>query len=297
MRDCTKILLLAAGLTVLAPLAPPPALGAEELVIRYPRREVEGDTRSDYFIGLLELALARTADAEGPFRVEPSKVPMVQARAVKSLEQGKHVDLLWTMTSKEREQRMLPVRIPLLRGLLGYRVFIIRPDDAPRFAAIDSVGQLKALKAGQGADWPDTEILRANGLSVVTNPHYDPLWGMLERKRFDYFPRGINEPWAELRARPQSGFVVEETLALRYPTAIYYFVHRDNASLAARVERGLRALLADGGLEALLRNHESTREIFEKGALEQRRILALENPLLPEATPTDDPALWYRPGG
>jgi hypothetical protein len=54
------------------------------------------------------------------------------------------------MTSLEREGILLLVHIPLLKGLLGSRIFIIRKDQQTEFAAIETQGQLKSYTTGQG---------------------------------------------------------------------------------------------------------------------------------------------------
>jgi hypothetical protein len=87
---------------------------------------------------------------------------MDQKRAFEFLRNGE-LDVLWSMTSKDRKQKALPVRIPLLRGLLGYRMFIICQRDQQRFSNITTLSQLQYLTAGQGPHWADTKTLCANG--------------------------------------------------------------------------------------------------------------------------------------
>ncbi|MCX4029761.1 hypothetical protein H0A36_18915 [Endozoicomonas sp. SM1973] len=61
---------------------------------------------------------------------------MTQSRAFLSL--GRQLDVVWSMTSIERETLFTPVRIPLLKGLLGHRIFIIRNGEEQRFEGIVS---------------------------------------------------------------------------------------------------------------------------------------------------------------
>lgn len=51
---------------------------------------------------------------------------------------------------------MLPVRIPLLKGLMGCRISIINKKNRKKFAKIKSVEELKKLTALQGHDYFDT---------------------------------------------------------------------------------------------------------------------------------------------
>jgi hypothetical protein len=85
----------------------------------------------------------------------------------------------------------LPIRIPLDKGLLGWRVALVNAATPDRLAGITNVRQLAGLLAGQVADWPDTAILRHAGLKVLTSQDYGNLFPMLQRNRFDYFPRSV----------------------------------------------------------------------------------------------------------
>ncbi len=266
------------------------AAAAPPRTIVYPRAESDVDDRDRYPVQLLTLAL-RKAHAGYELKVHP--VFMLQVRAMHEVEQDSGLDIVWTMTSRERERALLPVRIPIDRGLLGWRLLLVRPEAVPRLAAIRSVDQLKGLRGGQGADWPDTVILRDAGLAIDESVRYGDLFQKLAAGRIDYFPRSVQEIWGELDNHRAEGFVVEPTLALHYPTAMYFFVNRKHAELAADIRRGLEIALKDGSFEALFRQNFGA--ILERAQLDKRRVLELRNPLLPEETPLKDARLWYRP--
>ena len=99
-----------------------PVLAADD-VMRYPRAPAGDEFRPLYPLALLQLALDKAAS---DLRLEPSDYHMEQQRALLSLERGEAVDVVWTMTSIEREQRLLPVRIPLDKGLYGWRIALLR---------------------------------------------------------------------------------------------------------------------------------------------------------------------------
>ena len=103
-----------------------PVLAADD-VMRYPRAPAGDEFRPLYPLALLQLALDKAAS---DLRLEPSDYHMEQQRALLSLERGEAVDVVWTMTSIEREQRLLPVRIPLDKGLYGWRIALLRADRA-----------------------------------------------------------------------------------------------------------------------------------------------------------------------
>ena len=87
--------------------------------------------------------------------------------------------------------------------------------------------------------------------------------------------------------------MVEQGLLLYYPTAEYFFVSRQNTALAARLEKGLRLAIEDGSFDKLFREHPINANAFGKANLLRRRIIRLDNPLLPKDTPFADKQLWW----
>ncbi len=268
---------------------------AADAVIRYPLQEANPDPRGDYFLSLLKLVLDKTVASHGTFQLQMSDSLMPQGRALESLMGARRLDVVWAVTSMERELALRPIRIPLDKGLFGYRVLLIRQGDETRFSSVRSLSDLARLQAGQGHDWPDTIILRNNGLPVETSSSYPNLFTMLALGRFDYFPRSVAEVGGELRGHPDAGLVVESTLLLHYPSAVYFFVAHDNNSLATRLEAGLTTAIADGSFEALFRRHPGMQEALSLLQKHKRLLLKLRNPLLPQQTPINQKELWLDP--
>lgn len=267
---------------------------ASEL-IRHPRPVGERDLRNIYALDLLRLALDKTQESHGSYRLESIADTLEQSRAISELAAGRQLDVIWTMTSRDREEQLRPIRIPIHKGLIGYRLIIIREEDQGWFRKLDTPEQLRQLRAGQGHDWPDSAILEANRIRVERASGYDTLFRMLREGRFDFLPRGVTEIQDEIGQRPEMELVIESTLMIHYPAAVYFFVNPDNAALAERIETGLKRAIEDGAFDKLFLNHPVNRHALEKARLDERRTLRLDNPLLPEQTPLDDPALWYQP--
>lgn len=78
---------------------------------------------------LLELALANTRSEFGEHLLSPVRV--TQGRAVELMQQRCEFDLLWLMTSDEREKALLAVKVPLLKGLQGLRALMIKSENIP----------------------------------------------------------------------------------------------------------------------------------------------------------------------
>lgn len=264
----------------------------KRVVIHLPKDGLSSSGHLSYITTVLKRALELSKAPSETIDLVPAKEEFTQARLIAELMRSPQMDIIWTMTSKEREQLMLPIRIPLLKGLLGHRVFLIRQQRQPEFSAITELGQLARFTAGQGSHWPDTDILRANGLPVDTSPHYELLFTMLKGGRFDYFPRGINEIWPELEVHAGEGLAVETDLMLAYPAPMYFFVKQGNQALAERLRVGLKRLIDSGEMDQLFYNHPSIKEALEHAAINHRRVFTLTNPDLPEATPLDKPEYW-----
>jgi hypothetical protein len=266
-----------------------PLYATAEVVVRYPRAESDPDVRSHYGRRLLELALQR---AYITYRLELHPVRMQQGRAIVRLKNGQGIDVLSTMTSIEREQELLPIRIPIDKGLIGWRLLLINREQAAKFSSVASLVELKNLTAGQGHDWPDVRILRENGLNVYDGTtNYISLFSMLEHQRIDYFPRSVTEVWSEAD-QYQQRLMVEPSLVLRYPSAMYFFVRKGNVQLATDIREGLEKMIADGAFEKLFQEHFG--DMIARSSLKERRVLDLSNPLMPAQMPLNRKNLWFR---
>ncbi|WP_175153800.1 substrate-binding periplasmic protein [Paraburkholderia ultramafica] len=256
-------------------------------VVRVPLPESPGDHRTDYALQLLQLALSKTGAS---YRIEFSGFPMNQQREIRELEAGGTIDVASVPASPEREARLLPIRIPINRGVLGWRLGLIRKGDAALFAGVNTLEDLKSVRLAQEQDWPDTQIFRANGINVIAAPSYEGLFKMLVVKRFDYFPRSIMEIWDE-QANNADKLQVEPHIALHYFYDAYFMVNRKNTRLANDIREGLEKAITDGSFEKLFWQYYGDR--LRKAHLETRTVIELKNPLLTPETPVNRPELWY----
>jgi hypothetical protein len=247
-----------------------------------------GDTgRDPYGVAVLKLAFAKAGVCHS---LVYSEQHMKQARAVVELERdsGK-LDIMITMTSPEREASLLGVPVPLTKGMLGWRIALVRKDRLQQFAGVRSAEQLKKFVAGQGHDWPDTAILRANGLPVEVSSTYPGMFRMLEAGRIDYFPRAVQQVFDERETYP--ALAVEPHIALRYPTDAYFFVNPRNKRLAEEVRRGLEAAQADGSFDRLFYSYFAAQ--IAAADLARRRIIDLPNPQRAPSLPAAQSRQWF----
>ncbi len=247
----------------------------------------------EYRWKLLELALNRTQTSGEIIKLLPYSDDVTQNRAVQLL-QGGAIDVIALGTNAEREAQMQPVKIDILRGIVGFRIFVIRSADQNRIAQMDEAALKKELKFGLNRQWADLPVMLANGMIVETSTSYEPLFQMLANGRFDAFPRGLNEAARELSERKQiyPQLAVERSKALFFPFPIYFWVARDNAALAQRIEKGLNLALADGSFRRLFETYHASEIAALKK--EKRQVIRLNSPILPANTPPVDTSWWWQ---
>jgi hypothetical protein len=273
-----------------------PALGAVPLRVVHQGPETSGDIRNAYHWDLLRAALETTRAQWGGFDII-SGDNMNGLRAVGELQRGK-LNLIRRSTSIELERSLRPIRIPLDKGLLGYRVFLIRRQLQARLDEVRTLDDLRRFSIGQHSAWTDVEVLERAGFTVVRGGKYDGLFGMLDSGRFDLFSRGVSEVGAEMReyGKRFPDMVVERNLLLNYPLAAYFFVRADAAGeqIAQRVEAGLASMLKDGTFDRMFDAFKAPLE--QAFNLSGRRLLHISNPLLSPETPLKQANLWFVPG-
>lgn len=130
-------------------------VGAAPLEIRLPLTGA-GQSRDTYQRALLHLLLD---EAGVDYRITIVPVRFSQARIIHELTRGELINLYWMGTSPELERRLLPVRYPLYRGLLGYRLLFIRDDRQTDFDSVRSAEDLGKFTGGQGIGWSDVAVL------------------------------------------------------------------------------------------------------------------------------------------
>ena len=259
--------------------------------ITYPRPIDDSDARAQYPIALLKLALDKTGVN---YELRPSDRILLTGKAMRQLRENREVNVVWSMTDSQREKELTPIRIPIAKGLIGLRVFVINQNKKAKFDDVLSLTDMRKLVPIQGEEWPDTKILQANGFNVFTVPEFREAYDMIKQGKGDFFPRSVMEVDAELEAEGRrNNFYLEPSMALYYPTAMYYFVSGSNKTLANLIETGLNRAIDDGSFDALF---ESTyAPILASLGVNERKIFTLENPLLPIETPLANSALWYKP--
>ncbi|MDV7392140.1 hypothetical protein RZS08_12325, partial [Arthrospira platensis SPKY1] len=111
----------------------------------------ETDIRNTYPLAVLKLALSKSGVEyemiETKRRHENGRIVLNQKLGLDT-----KIDVLWTFSTPEFEEAMIPIPIPIDRGLLGWRVFIIHQDDQAFFDQADEA-TIRQQRSIQEQDW------------------------------------------------------------------------------------------------------------------------------------------------
>jgi hypothetical protein len=241
-----------------------------------PPIEKSSEKTGSFFPRVLELALNKTISTHGPYQISNYPFQLTNSRFISELSRNGAINLMWTMTDPEREKKLVPIKVSLLKDLNSYRIFLIRQNDVARFNQIKTLDDLRKFRAGQGKSWPDTIVLQNNRLPVVTSVHYELLFEMLVANRFDYFPRGLYEIWDEYEIHKNKGLVIDSNIILYYQAPIYFFTNKENKALAERIEIGLKMAIADGSFDQLFYSYKGFKIGEETLKSQSRRLFELK---------------------
>ena len=232
------------------------------------------DTRYHFFIELLDQVLKETRSSFGPYRIKRIYQDS-QQKVAASLESGKLNVAILTNGKAEADRQLMYVPYPLMMGLLGYRVLLIREADQDQFSKVTSIEGLKNYRGGYNRRWADYSVLTTNGLKLVTRTKYELMLQLLQKGKADYLSRSILEVEAELKKHFQSEpkVKIDSHLLLHYNFANFFYVKAENQLLYHRLTTGFEAIIASG--KWLIEAHYGKG--FRQLKLEKRKLIRLEN--------------------
>jgi len=252
------------------------------------------DYPNKILMSILLQAFEETREEYGDYEIISSS-PMEQRRAVSKLSKRYKdtLDIAHLASNVSREKNATAIRIPLISGLSGYRVCLIKPSNQSKFTNIKNKQDFidKGITIGQQQDWPDTKILTSNGIDVQTSYKYSLLFRQLDKQRFDCFLRGVNEISDEVEQNSNTHFVIEDNLLFYYPLPLFFFVNNNRPEIIERLTKGLSKLKEQGVLADLLA--ENFQQKMHQLHLNNRTLIRLDNPILPkESLQSIEPIPW-----
>ena len=249
---------------------------AQTLTVKVPSRPIN-DLDSEYQLKLLELALDRAGQ---PYKLERVDLNLNQFTLQQELRKGKTINVFWMGTSSALESALIPVPIPLFRGLEGLRLSFIHGDAQEKFNQVNTLADLRQLKAAQGVGWADNKILEQAGIATYAG-RYSNLFRLInDGDKLDFFPRGLVEIFAERRelAAQYPNLAIEQHLLIRCPFAEFFFVSPESPKLAKAIQTGQERAYADGSFMTFFHENPRIREALASANLEQRVTISLPNP-------------------
>lgn len=240
----------------------------ESLEVRY----YQYQDRYDFGKEALALALSKI---DTPYQLNhPTAQTVNEARGELGLLKD-HFDVEWISVSEHRNKTLIPIKIPIYRGILGLRLLLVRKESARIIGEVTQLEDLRRFKAGHGTHWKDLNIYKANKLPVHDSVSYKKLFEQLKEKRFDYFARGINEIWGELDANSDH-LTIAENVLLYYPYPVFFYVSPKRPQLAQDLEQGLLQSMKDGSFDQLFERHHG--KYIEQANLAKRHLIYLDTP-------------------
>lgn len=250
-------------------------------------------SRQVYEQQLLEAVLSATKAGHGDWKLLTDVTDYPIAAEEGSVFREKGFDIFGTVMGnvKLAQEKKIIISQPIMKGLLGYRILIIRDADKQKFAAIKTPKQLQKLRLGIPATWADAELFRKNGYTVVEKGSFDELFNRLRNNEFDYVSFGANEVNSVFseRAAAGGGLTIDSSLLVYYPFPLVFYVNPDNTALAERVSQGLKTISANGELDKIFNSQYG--ELLENLQLQKRQLISLKNPVLPKEMTNFKPVL------
>ena len=293
-RGGRRALMLALGLISLFPAG---SFADEPMRYLYNAPESQLDKRYLYHWAILQAALEKTVPKHGPYVMKAAELMTEKRQRFELKNATGKLTVMYLGTTPEMEKELIPVRIPVDKGLGGYCILLIRKENQTLFDPVDSLDDLRQFKYGLGLGWIDVDILHSNRFQVVTASCYDCIFEMMEHKRSDAALRAVVEVIDEYEQRkaamPDIG--IEKNLCVYYPMPMYFWFPKtdEGKRLAARAEEGMRLMIADGTFDKIFSEYQGYK--IARLKLKSRKIFRLANPFVSPATPFEDKRLWFDP--
>ena len=263
------------------------------IVVRYPASDSNPYyyKRVRYYVEILELALNKS---DRKYQLEKISLPFMNESRSKTNLLNDVYDVHWLNAQPSLDKDLEAIRIPLCKGLTGWRILFIRPENQKEFSIVKNLKELNNYTAGHGNDWPEAIRYESLQLPQKLSGSWKGLFYMLKQKRIDYLSRSALEIYDEEDAFPELGLKIESRLVLHYPETYYFYVNRNNQQLAKDIKVGLERAITDGSFDKVFNQYFS--EKLKRLHLDKRRVIEMP-------TPTDarlvadqkaQPSYWFK---
>lgn len=229
-----------------------------------------------YAISLLNLALSSNPEHSVSIIDKPN---LTQGRLFDILvSEQAEFNMIISGSTPEYIEKAHIIKVPISRGLLGNRLFVISKINYALFDDIKSLNQLREkVTIGSGYHWVDTMIFRHNGFEVEV-AEFEQLYKMLQKNRFEGFNRGMFEAYSEMEMYKNiyPELIVYPNLMVRYKFDYYYFTN--TLELRDELQRALESIYESGEFMTHFYNHPHIKKSLDNVITSKLRIFELENP-------------------
>lgn len=265
----------------------------QELSIRYQAANALKSERRIRFDHDLLHSLSLYTSPNQDLNIVQIKTEMSLNRALKEVENNGLINIIIAPVRSDLSQDTEIVKIPLLKGLLGFRQLVVSNELNHQLEKIRSLDDLRQYKIGQVDGWVDIDIYRSNGFKVNAAANLELAFRMLNGNRFDMLPLGIIELDREYSSRKKTfpNMQVNESFFIYYPLPVMIHVSPNQEGLFDFLEGALQKMAVDGNLDALIKRHfgQAVSALEDKGI----PTYQLTNSNLPKEIQTDNKDLWF----
>ena len=286
MRNTLVLIIL-----LIAPLVVQAERQIRTTVFHTPSAEVESDARRIYTVELLRLALDKTVEEYGLYELR-----LVSGLSVRRMQQvaqlNKYENFFFKVSYTDQvAEQFTYAPFPIEFGIVGYRVCFVAPSFLQESNQVTTLQQLQQHTVGQGLGWLDLDILQANEVPTVTVSQYLSLFPMVNKNRFDFLCRGINEIKLEMEQFAQSEpLTLNTSFIIRYPLPRFFFTNNNNPMATARINEGLKRAFTDGSAQALMLSFY--KENIEFVDVQKRAVIPMTNPLIENIDKSYEQYVW-----
>lgn len=233
------------------------------------------DSRFSFQIKLLKSLLEKAGRSDLSNNL--TMIPEINLiRSFEELKKGRlDIAILTSHNKHNQAEGIYPVFYPIRKGILGYRVFLINASNSGLLKKVSTIEDLKKYSFGFSSTWADFDIYKHNRFKIIDFYNYEPSFKMLEKKRFQLFPRSILEVSDEFNFRKKNfEITIDKHVLLHYPVADMYYTN--NKDLKETLEKGFKAMHKDGSWDELLKTYYSKE--LQGLKLKERKLIKLSTP-------------------
>lgn len=266
-------------------------------VYRHRDSATGGNDRESYIWEVMEAALEATVSDYGDYQIELVHDINQEREDYELFNDTGVITVISDSLNQNNIDNLSVIHFPVLRNILGYRVFLIDGARQEEFEKIKTLDDLKPYQFGIGLGWNDKIVLEHSGLKVYEEREYQLLFKDVSTGVIDIFSRGVNEVMGEYEtySSDYGNLKIDDNILLYYPLPRYYWFSKSahGDKLRERLEEGLKRIEENGTFYEIFDKYFA--EDIKKLNLGDRTLIRLENPIYSEEYEKIDERYRFNP--